>query len=290
MQKVLFVIKKSIQFFLIYMISAIIGEGVIIGILTAMGYDPLHGVMPDGTFAQLMPYYGFTLFILITILFWKLIEKRSIKELGFTKSVSGYLAGALFAIVILGVIVAGVCCTNGMSFNTVSHDINYQECILWFVAFLIQGSAEEVICRGFMLQSLRRKVSLPVAITVSSIAFVVPHILSLEGEISYVILSIISLFVVSGIFSMLVIRNNNLWIACGLHSIWNFVLSYVMGLRLSGSEGSGNGIIIFKVGKPSIINGGTYGIEGSVVTSIVLVIVLVVLIAEYKGQVKRHGI
>ena len=64
------------------MISAIIGEGVIIGILTAMGYDPLHDVMPDGTFAQIMPYYGFTLFILITILFGETYREAQYQGVG----------------------------------------------------------------------------------------------------------------------------------------------------------------------------------------------------------------
>lgn len=289
MQKVLFILKKSVQFFLIYMISAIIGEGVIIGTLMILGYDPLHGVMPDGNFAQLLPYYGFVMFILVTVLYWKIIEKRSLKELGITKSVSCFFAGALIAIVILAVVIAGICISGGMDFAGISGDISYKEAILWLGAFVIQGSGEEVMCRGFMLQSLKQKVSLPVAITVSSIAFAVPHIFSLEGEIPYVILSIVNLLIVSGIFSLLAIRKGNLWISCGLHSVWNYVLSYVMGLALSGSEGSQHGIIKFNTGESSIINGGSYGIEASIVTSIILVIVLAILFAEYKGQVKRHG-
>ena len=43
-----YVIKKVIAFILIYGVSAVLGEGIIIGTLYAMGYDPLQGVMPTG--------------------------------------------------------------------------------------------------------------------------------------------------------------------------------------------------------------------------------------------------
>ena len=44
-----YIIKKLMAFILIYFFSAVLGEGVIIGILYGMGYDPLHGIMPVGS-------------------------------------------------------------------------------------------------------------------------------------------------------------------------------------------------------------------------------------------------
>ena len=57
-----YVIKKLLAFILIYVISAVLGEGVIIGILYGMGYDPLNGIMTAGEISELLLYYGFMLF------------------------------------------------------------------------------------------------------------------------------------------------------------------------------------------------------------------------------------
>ena len=54
----LYVIKKALAFILIYVVSAVLGEGVIIGILYGLGYDPLCGIMPEGEIGALLPYYG----------------------------------------------------------------------------------------------------------------------------------------------------------------------------------------------------------------------------------------
>lgn len=214
-----YIIKKVLAFVLIYCISALIGEGVIIGMLHGMGYDPLHGVMPKGQLADLLPYYGMIIFILVTFLYCMLIEKRNPKSIGFTKKVSDYLLGTLIAIILL-IIIIGVSCVFG------------------------------------------------------SIEFI----------------GIINLYLISFIFSELVISRSNLWIACGLHSVWNFVLYTVMGLTLSGSEGTLNNVIIFEVKKANVLNGGEYGIEASIITTIVLGIFLFVLLTKSKGRKYENGV
>lgn len=105
------------------------------------------------------------------------------------------------------------------------------------LGFIIQSAAEETMSRGFLLQTLLKKTSVPVAILVSSTMFSLPHFLSLfETETKYAVIGVINLYLISIIFSLLMILRSNIWIACGLHGIWNFVLYGIMGLSLSGSE------------------------------------------------------
>ena len=54
MPAVLYIIKKVLAFVLIYFVSAVIGEAVVIAILTGMGYDPLHGDMPGAMAAWML--------------------------------------------------------------------------------------------------------------------------------------------------------------------------------------------------------------------------------------------
>ena len=79
-----YIIKKVLAFVLIFFISGILGEAVVIGVYTGMGYDPLHGVMPEGQLASLLPFYGYILFSVAAILYCKLIEKRSLQDVGLT--------------------------------------------------------------------------------------------------------------------------------------------------------------------------------------------------------------
>lgn len=58
MSRTEYVIKKVLAFILIFFVAGVLGEAVVIGLYTGMGYDPFHGVMPEGQIAGLIPYYG----------------------------------------------------------------------------------------------------------------------------------------------------------------------------------------------------------------------------------------
>lgn len=290
MPTVQYIIKKVLAFILLYCVSALIGEGVVIGMLCGMGYDPLHGVMPKGQLAGLLPYYGMVIFILVTFIYCRLVEKRNPKAMGFTKKAPDYLLGTLIAIILLIIIIGASCAVGAIEFIGINSNVNIKSIILWALAFWVQGAMEEIMCRGFLLSSLQKKVNKPLAVVVSSTAFVFPHLLTLiEASFPYPVIGIINLYLISFIFSELVISRSNLWIACGLHSVWNFVLYTVMGLTLSGSEGALNNVINFEVKKANVFNGGEYGIEASVITTVVLGAFLLILLAKSKGKRKDEN-
>lgn len=278
MPTALYIIKKMLAFFLIYGLSAVLGEVIIIGVLSAMGYDPLNGVMPTGHLGELLQYYGFVVFFIVTALYCKLIEKRKLNTLGFNKKGLDYLFGGAVAILLLAVII-GLCCVSGvLSFSGIAAGIDIGYLIALFFAFLIQSLAEETICRGFLLPSLSKKTSLPIAIFVSSTAFALPHLSSLlSADTKFAVVGIINLYLVSVIFSLLFVLRSNIFIVSGLHCVWNFVLNGVMGLSVSGSDSNASGVLNFEVYSGNILNGGVYGLEASIITTVVLGIFAIVL-------------
>lgn len=278
MPTALYIIKKMLAFFLIYGLSAVLGEAIIIGVLSAMGYDPLNGVMPTGHLGELLQYYGFVVFFIVTALYCKLIEKRKLNTLGFNKKGLDYLFGGAVAILLLAVII-GLCCVSGvLSFSGIAAGIDIGYLIALFFAFLIQSLAEETICRGFLLPSLSKKTSLPIAIFVSSTAFALPHLSSLlSADTKFAVVGIINLYLVSVIFSLLFVLRSNIFIVSGLHCVWNFVLNGVMGLSVSGSDSNASGVLNFEVYSGNILNGGVYGLEASIITTVVLGIFAIVL-------------
>lgn len=286
-----YIIKKLLAFILLYGVSAVLGEGIIIGILYGVGYDPLHGIMPEGQIGELLLYYGFVIFSLVTLLYCRFVEKKNIKSVGFLGNPIEYLTGALLASILLAIIIGINCAFDSITFCGFNINVNFKSLILWILAFGIQGATEEIMCRGFLLNSLKNRISIPLAILISSTAFVFPHLPSLiETNFLYAMFGIINLYLISIVFSILVLWRSNIWMACGLHSVWNFILYVIMGLSLSGSESISKGVILFNVKDVSILNGAEYGMEASVITTAVLGMLLFAMVKRWKGRFDKSGI
>ena len=291
MHPIVYAVKKMLAFFLVYMAAAVIFEVIIIAGLTAMGYDPTHGVMPAGHVAELLQYYGFAGFGLATILYCVIVEKRNLRSLGFSGKIFDYLTGAVIAIALLAVIVGAGLATKVLRFDGMIASANTSYLALLFGAFVIQSLAEEILSRGFLLPSLAKKTSLPVAILVSSTAFALPHLASVvEAEGAFAVIGVANLYLVSLVFSMLFLLRSNIYIVAGLHCVWNFILYGVMGLAVSGSEANPDALMAFDVTGENLLSGGIYGLEASIVTTAVLGMVCVILVTLYRKRGMKHGI
>ena len=271
MNDLLFIIKKILAFWFCYIVGLFIAEGFAILMHFAMGKNMLVGDVFDAQTITLIQYYGFIVIIAITLLYWKFTEKKPITEIGLNKKFGSYFIGAVIGILLLLVSVVAVVLTGTIEYHGVFENINLPILLVFVGAFIVQGAMEEILCRGLVLQSLKEKTSLPVAIAVSTILFIIPHWSSLfAGETIYGVIGIVNLVLISVIFSLLTIRFDSIWVACGLHSFWNFVLYNVLGLNLSGNDESVTAIFnLQSVGK-NILNGSDYGIEASIITTVVL--------------------
>ena len=281
----LYAVKKLLSFFLIFGIASIIGEAVSIGLLYAMGYDALNGDMPDYSVIMLFKFYGNIIFFAVTLIYCKRVEKRGIKSFGFNKKGFDYIIGSGLAVLLLAVIV-GVCCVTGVfSFNGFNVNANAGYLGLLIGGFVIQSLTEEVMCRGFLLPSLNKKTNLPIAIFVSSTAFAVPHLMSvLEAEPHFAIVGVINLYLVSLVFSLLFMLRSNIYIVSGLHCVWNFIINGVMGLSASGGSSNPNALTSFSVNAENLLTGGVYGLEASVVTTVVLAVTTIILVKLYRKR------
>ena len=287
-----YVIKKLLAFFVIFMGAALVGEGIVIAGLSSCGYDFLHGEMPKPIVMDMITYYGYVIHISFVILYCKFVEKRSIVSSRNGKKVFDYLLGAGIATVLLAVIMVFTCALGGASYEGIGKSFNVLSTVALLGGFIIQGAAEEFLCRGFLLTTLQKKLSLPLAVFISSTVFAYPHFSTLfEAEGKTAVIGVVNLYLVSIVFSLLMVCRKNIWIACGLHSIWNFILYAVLGLNLSGNDGQNTGIICFHMNKSDIINGGQYGLEAGVVTTVVLTIVVIAIcICMRKKRKSENGV
>lgn len=273
MPAAMLLVKKLLAFFLCYWAGLLIAEGVVIGVMFAYGKNFMQGEMFSDTVMDLLKYYGMIVVLGVSVLYWKLTEKRKLSEMGVTKHIGGWFVGALIGVGLLTVCAAAIMLTGSIRFEGLSKGTSTATLALMLGGFIIQGAAEEFLCRGLVLCSLRNRVPLPAAIAASTLAFVYPHWSTLrDSEPKYIFSGVLCLAVISCVFSFLTLRTGSIWAACGLHSIWNFCLCCVLGLNLSGSEGASAAFIDMRSVGENLLNGGAYGIEASIISDIIIAV------------------
>lgn len=143
-----------------------------------------------------------------------------------------------------------------------------------FFAVFVQSSAEELLCRGFMYQRLLKSTDSPAfAIIFNSLFFAALHLFN-NG------MSILPFYciLIFGVFaSMLVYYFDSLWMVMGLHAMWNFTQSILLGLPNSGNNVPYS---IFRIGssvKGSFAYDPIFGLEGTILSSVLMTICCLVL-------------
>ena len=280
MPMILYIIKVIIIFWFVKFGSELIGEAIVIGLHFVCGKNPLQGEMFDPDTIMLISYFGYGIMIGIMLLYWKLFQKKTLAELGFTKKACTYFIGVLVGIVLIVVSVVSVGFTGAIAYHGLFSNINHIYILLMLGGFICQGAMEEVLCRGIVLQLLKDRTRIPVAVGVSTALFVIPHLGNMTEESAGIIFfAIINLILISLIFSFITLRLKSIWAACGLHTIWNFILYNILGLNLSGNDGKTAAVFNMSSEGSDVLNGGLYGIEASAVTTVVLSTALILFYA-----------
>ena len=289
MPMALFVVKKILAFWLCYIVGLFLAEGVIILLHFALGKNMLVGDVFDAQTITLITYYGYIIISGVALLYWKLIEKKPLSEMGLTNHFGNYFIGAIIGVLLLAVSVVAIILTGNIEYHGVFENADILVIVLLIGGFVVQGATEEILCRGVVFHSLKEKTSLAIAMDISTLMFIIPHLSSLfDGGVIYGVLGIINLLLISTIFSLLTIRFKSIWAACGLHSFWNAVLYSVLGLNLSGNDETVTAIFNMQSVGENIWNGGVYGIEASLITTVVLAFAAILIMVIDRKQVKEN--
>ena len=265
---------------------------------TAIGYlteffAPGNGVasIQEFFFHYILYYELFSfVFILLLFIFWvKVIEKNSLSSLGFVKkNWLKYLGwGILLSLLQMGVIalVYQVCGIGTFELNELS-----LEPILFilglFPFWLLQGGTEEVATRGWLLTRIAARTNLPLAIGISSSLFGILHL----GNAGVTFLSVLNIILDGVLAGLLFIYTDSIWLVVAQHGTWNYVQGNLLGFQVSGT-GADASIFSFTMGSgPDWLTGGTFGAEGSIITTLVLLVSLVIVyrLGERKERVDNE--
>ena len=82
-----------------------------------------------------------------------------------------------------------------------------------------------------------------------------------------------------GIFmGLLFVRYENIWVVAAVHSIWNFLQGNVFGIQVSGSKIQPSLFTSDLIKGRELINGGSFGAEGGLAVTLVLLFAGAVLV------------
>ena len=225
-----------------------------------------------------------TVFMIVVPIVWcKVAEKRTVASMGFVRkgAIPQYALGMLVGLMMFSIVYLICVGTKAISFEGFNGTINVSGLLLFFLAFLVQGAAEEVLIRGFLMLSLGRASTVFNAVLSSSVLFAFLH--SANSGISLLAFLNIALF---GVFiSLYMLRTNNIWGACAIHSIWNFAQGNLFGCLVSGMNVNSSLFISESDIARKITNGGDFGPEGGLAVTIVLLIAVMCVV--YIPALKR---
>lgn len=233
----------------------------------------------------------------VVILWVTLFERRGLATIGFNgpglkRFTRGYLVGLAFLIAVVGIIWAlgGYTVDAGGAFSTANVGAALIPIVILMLGFVIQGSTEEILTRGWLMQVIASRHGLAWGIGLSSILFGLLHAANIDPspELLTGVLNVVLFGVFIGIYAA---REGSLWGVCGWHAAWNWLLGLGFGLEVSGEAVRTTPLITdltTNADAPWWLTGSLFGPEASVVTSVVLLIGCVVLVV--RGRTVDHGV
>lgn len=123
-----------------------------------------------------------------------------------------------------------------------------------FVAlgWAVQGSAEEVMFRGWLLQTATTHYGPFAGVLISTLVFVVAHMFSPNLDL----IALTNLFLSGLFFALYALYEGSLWGVCALHAAMNWAEINVFGFDQSGEEAAGGVLFNLREAGPDFITGG----------------------------------
>ena len=260
--------------------SELVGPfSLVIGFLVDF-FSPGNGIASiQEFFYHYLLYYELFSFVIILFLFifWvKVIEKNALSSLGFIKrNWLKYLVwGIMISLVQMGVIALVYQVSGIGSFELNELSLEPILFILGLFPFwLLQGGTEEVATRGWLLTRIAARTNLPLAIAISSSLFGFLHL----GNSGVTFLSVLNIVLDGVLAGLLLVYTDSIWLVVAQHGTWNYVQGNLLGFQVSGT-GADASIFSFTIGSgPDWLTGGEFGAEGSIITTMVVLLSLVIV-------------
>lgn len=197
----------------------------------------------------------------------RFLDKRSFSSLGLKANLQAgrdLLAGLAITALMMGLIYLLEWSLGWLHFQGFAWEFETPSRVLgkslWvLLAFVMVGWHEELLSRGYHLQTIASGLNLPWGVIISSIVFGALH--SANPNASWI--SMIGITLAGFFLAFAYLRTRQLWLPIGLHIGWNFFEGVVFGFPVSGMDFYN--LVHIRVDGPEIITGGAFGPEAGLV-------------------------
>jgi CAAX protease family protein len=150
-----------------------------------------------------------------------------------------------------------------------------QTLVVSLLVFVFAAAAEEILFRGYPLQTFTRAHLAWVGILLTSVPFAAVHLRNPNVVPGFTFINT----ALAGLWlAVAYLRTRSLWLPLGLHWSWNWVQASLLGLPVSGIERISPAPLLKAINAgPDWLTGGAYGIEGGAACTVALLISTVVI-------------
>ncbi|MEI6290661.1 MAG: type II CAAX endopeptidase family protein [Chloroflexota bacterium] len=213
---------------------------------------------------------GITMFAGITLsvfLTRKYFDKKSITSLGLQissltiKEICIGIGISFFqmGLIILLEIEMGWNKITGFAWQQQSTTVVLSEVLFWLLFFIFVGWQEELLSRGYHLQTIESGINTFWAVIIASSVFALLHIANPEATW----ISTAGIFLAGLYLAIPYLLSRRLWLSIGLHIGWNFFEGVVFGFPVSGTTTFN--LLNIQVSGPVLWTGGKFGPEAGLV-------------------------
>ena len=197
----------------------------------------------------------------------RFLDKRSFISIGFKIDehiLFDILAGVIITFVMMGSIFIAMQALGWLKFKSFAWNIDPAQTVITQVAlflfiFIFVGFNEELLFRGYHLQTITSGLNLFWGLIISSIVFGGLHL----GNPNATWVSAAGIFFAGLFLAYGFIRTQQLWLSIGLHLGWNFFEGVAFGFPVSGL--SIYPLMNIKVSGPVAWTGGAFGPEAGLI-------------------------
>ena len=222
--------------------------------------------------------------LFLSIFLMTKISKLKIEQLGFTKDniVFSYLKGALFGTLQIFTVFFIIFGLKAIDVYYVGN-IGILLLIKVFIIFIFQGLLEEILFRGYLMPMFSKVIGVKFTIILLSFLFTCIHLINPNLDM----IGLANVFLAGVTFSLIYYYTGNLWIVGAMHTLWNFILGFIVGSQISGIITYHSIFFSIPVENKELISGGAFGFEASIVTTIVELAISLFVIYLIKKEKKK---
>lgn len=226
----------------------------------------------------LLVIYSTILTLILAYIFARKILKRTNLSLGLVdeKKFISYAKGILLGFFLLSLIVLILKLTGFAEINKNTGGFNKKLFLAFLPAWIIQGFEEEFLLRAILMNQMAGKGKIKVALIANSLIFSIFHL----GNAGFNLMAFINIFLMGFVFSLIFYIKDSIYLVAAAHSFWNMTMGNIFGLAVSGNNPPGASLFTTKLEGPALMTGGGFGLEASLVSSLVLGILAIILIRK----------